>query len=164
MGSQTSFYMLAEDEAALLKALGAKADVVLVSGRNETDEPRLVRDFPEQGTPLAREGTVLWNRSITRRLVFKKLSSDYFILDKNRSEVIEFCQCEPIGNTLRRGRIWAKLEWDDEDFRRFPKSEAFVKWYQSVARWIRTHSEGRTNFSYVFRAANVWADAGGQLQ
>ena len=156
--------MLAEDEAAFLQGLSAQADVVLVCERSQTEEPRLLGAFPEQSTPSAREGSVLWNRSISGRPIVKKLSSDYFLIDKRNAEVIEVSQCELIGGkTLRAGRIWAELEWEDEQFRRFSKSVAFAKWYQSVARWIRKHSEGRVNGAYVGRAAKAWADAGGEL-
>ena len=164
MGRKLDFYMLPEDEAALLAAIRKRGDVVLVAEKTTTPVPRPLAEFPKQPAREARQGLVLWNRSITDGLLITKLDDDSYAVDKASSEVIEVVPCELVDGELRSGRIWAEPRRRDERFRRpVPKSMAFLKWYESIAQWIRTHSTRDERGARVAAGARAWAEAGGKL-
>jgi hypothetical protein len=164
MGRQVEFYMLGQDETEFLTALRAKADVVVISERSSTNQPKILEGFPEIGSKLAREGVVLWNRTISAELVMKEVAPGAFVVDKTDADVIEFRQSEIVDGILRRGRIWMDPNASDENFQPIKKSQEFLKWYDSAARWIRKHFERETRGFYVGPVEKAWLENAGKLQ
>ncbi len=67
---------------------------------------------------------------------------------------------------LVRGRIWAETKyWDVSQTPPIivEKSQAFIKWYEQIARWIRSQGTRIPSGDYVLPGALTFAMSGGGL-
>ena len=68
----------------------------------------------------------------------------YRSIDLAESEVVEFHRCEPFKARLMDGRLWFA-----EQTMHGRKSDAFVKWANSLLKWIRRNYEKDARGIYV---------------
>jgi hypothetical protein len=135
--------MTPQDESDFLAAVYALApEVRVVQERAPKAEPVIVSELPAQGSREAREGVVLWNPAAGSVIMHDR--GTHFLVDKVRSPVIELRQSEVAGEGIRRGRIWAEIHDGEQQ-----KGEDFQRWFDQVARWIRSHFSKDQNGHFV---------------
>jgi hypothetical protein len=156
--------MLPPDEEEFISRACEDGDVVLVKESSDQRDAVILERLPPQGTLEARRGLVLWNRAITPRIVVDPLRPNLFGVNKTNSEVIELSQSEMKDGVLEHGRLWIETHANDEQFNPVPKSEAFIKWYDGIARWIRKHYAKGPYGRYVATHAQRWVESGGILR
>jgi len=85
----------------------------------------------------------LLNRGVSSNLVTRYVTQQgYFVLDFLQSSVIEFSGSLLRDNTIFPGRIWADFVFlNKERTILLPKEPEFSKWYDTIAGWIKKHSE-----------------------
>jgi hypothetical protein len=161
MGRQIGIYALPEDLQAFLDFARGR-DPVEVTLR-EADRPELeVISSPSTETRIM----TLWHRALTpdlrRELVTLENGTDYYkvpislpVLEINPSRIVEW-NGQP---GLLAGRLYG--------FHFDPANEAYARWYDALARWIRSHfvknPVSERLGGYVGKAALEWFRQGGML-
>lgn len=164
MGRQVNFFMTTEDQQEFLEFMRSDRQVGIVADSTPTSTPLLLDRFPQRGEPDWPK-VWLWDRdhSGSPSLRYIKKQSYYTVDDK--SEVIEFWPGFVDGRCLIGGRIWAESTYLGEDRASFvKKSEAFVKWFDRLARWIKRRSVRTHLDRYVLTGADAFVAQGGQLR
>jgi hypothetical protein len=142
MGKQVNFYMTAADEQEFVEFVRLSAGAILFMEVQPSETISPVANLPTAETP-GWGGICLWNReySIPPKLTYISQQRHY-VVDKFESEVIEFHRSHLDEGRLVRGRIWAEMSgWKrDDPATVFRKSDAFQRWYDRLANWIRRHS------------------------
>ena len=165
MGRQVNFYMTEKDEEEFVAFVRTTGDVCVLPNRYPTETLHCLEKLPEPGSPFWAH-LWLWNRDVSPepRLEYVEKQKHWYV-DHFVSEVIEFSRCYRHQRRLGRGRIYAKMTgWDsNEPDKMFRKSEAFEKWYEKLARWIRRKGERDKNGVYVLPGARQFAEQGGVL-
>lgn len=112
------------------KAMGAETSVRLAQAFNLTGEEREQFLINAAGT-----------RKKDRLVGYPQQSSHVDLLE---SEVVQFHRCEPSKTWLTNGRLWF-----DEQTSHGRKSDAFVKWANSLLKWVRRNYEKDARGFYV---------------
>lgn len=151
MGKQVQFYMTHEDEKNFLASISDLAPVRLVH-KTFTDpshmelksfEPVGSRERNARHCPGAH--LCLVNSTLgTPPKVNSSPQHSYRSVDLADSEVVEFTRCELFKARLMDGRLWFA-----EQTIHVKKSEAFVKWANSLLKWVRRHYERDARGIYV---------------
>lgn len=165
MGKQVNFYMTADDEREFLDFVRSEADACVFMSHQASEAIEFLQDLPTSETS-GWFNVCLWSRGISPppRIELTERRSRYSV-NKTDSEVIEFYRSHvnPEGR-LTRGRIGAQMSYfrvaagATEATR---KSEAFVKWYDRLARWIKRHSTLNAIGYYVLPGAAAFVAGGG---
>ena len=83
----------------------------------------------------------LFNRDVSERLLTRYVPEQGHHVIEHGSSAVELLRSHPkyeTNDTLQWGRIWAEF-WYLDSQKTFQKKElAFVQWYDSLAKWIRT--------------------------
>jgi len=151
MGKQVQFYMTYEDEKNFLASISDLAPVRLLY-KTFKDPSCMELEFPE---PLGnREGNdrrrpeahlCLFNRTLrTPPKVNSSSQHSFRAIDLAESEVVEFQRCEPCKTELMDGRLWFA-----EQTIQVKKSDAFVKWANSLLKWVRRNYDRDARGYYV---------------
>jgi len=169
MGKQVRFYMTHEDEKNFLASISDLAPVRLVY-KTFTEPLHLeLESFEPVGT---REGNARFCPEAHLCLVNATLGTvpkvnsypqhSYRFVDPAESEVVEFLRCElakgqynPSLTWLNNGRLWFTEQTMDGR-----KSDAFIKWANSVLKWVRGHYERDAKGNYVAPNALELSKAG----
>ena len=159
MGRQVYFSMSAQDESCFFQYLKNRWNARIVLEEYNSCHPK---DFIESESDLSKcHDLFIWNPSITsglkKRYINEKRGT---IIDRN-SEVIEYdhrplsrCDFRSCFPGEMANRIYMNpyyLSSDKESL--LKKSEKFIKWYESVARWIKNRSIGKFDDVYVMSGA-----------
>lgn len=139
MGRQLNFYMTAEDEGAFLEFLRRSGDLAILPHVSPTPE------FPSLevlATPLSAPfWGDLWlcNGRPRARIVARFVPErGYYVVDGLRSELVELSRSYQRDKAIHRGRIWAELAYLDPQGEAWvPKPSWFIRWYESMVKWIR---------------------------
>ena len=144
MGRQINFYMAPNDEKAFLDYILSTGNVAIVGEPGPTNQPRILKDF----NPAVRDETLwltvyLWNQDTTPQVFLRAVETQgYYVVDFFKSEVVEWGRCylDLEKKILRRGRIWMETyHLEGEQF--IKKSEAFIRWFERLQRWVRKNCE-----------------------
>lgn len=149
MGRQVSFYMTSADEVEFLEFLKGTGDVRILP-RSASSDREAFETFQEFDERRSRVGhsCFLWNRSISPKPEWERYRNDeeeYYCADSMNSELICTTRCIFEDDTLSCGRLHMDPTGITADAEQIPKGEAFIKWYEKIARWIKrqyTRNEG----------------------
>jgi len=134
--------MTSEDEKAFLDFVRSTGDTVILPRMSMSPDFRPLTHLPDiTWPPLVNESQCfLLNRDASSRVIGKRFEDKkYYLLDAQTSSVIEFWRTILHPPIMYRGRIWASLNYFDEKLRTFSSKEvAFEKWYEKIAKWIRS--------------------------
>jgi hypothetical protein len=169
MDKQVGFYMTHEDEKNFLASISDLAPVRLVR-QTFTDPSHLeLESFEPVGS---RDGNARLCLEAHLCLVNTTLGAvpkvnsypqhSYRFVDVAESEVVEFTRCElakgrykPSQTWLSNGRLWFA-----EQHMLVRKSDAFVKWANSLLKWVRRNYEKDARGNYVAPKALELSKAG----
>jgi hypothetical protein len=86
----------------------------------------------------------------------------YRFVDPAESEVVEFLRCKLAKGQYKPSRIWlsAGRLWFTEQTMDGRKSDAFIKWANSLLKWVRRHYERDAGGNYVAPNALELSKAG----
>ncbi len=147
MGKQVNFYLLEEDESDLVAFVLSHPDAVILGDPSTQDSPSILEHLPTGDAPIPYRGTVyLWKRGgpllMTRHTIIAGplVGRELYFVDSLRSHVIELARTHLLEEEglIIRGRLWAEMRYWEGEILMY-KGEAFEKWYDRLARWIRTH-------------------------
>lgn len=167
MGKQVGFYMTTDDERRFLEAARACGSVVLLMWRQGSPRFEELEELPPVGDPFG-FAACLWNRDTSPPPVLNPVAErGYYTVEKNRSEVVEFSRSRLSEGVLTAGRLWVLptyWELQDEPPSLVRKGEAFLRWYDRLARWIRKSSVGRVSSCHLLPGAAAFVSAGGECR
>ena len=165
MGKQVNFYMTAADEASFVEFVRSDRSVGIFMYAMPTNDLPLLAELPKPGAPFALS-LWLWSRdhSPVPEIVYIP-EQRYYVVDSFASEVIEFSRSCTDEGRLVRGRIWAEMSgWRRNDPGTIiKKGQAFSKWFDRLANWIRRRSVRDEYGDYVMPGAAEFARQGGEL-
>jgi hypothetical protein len=162
MGKQVQFYMTHEDEKNFLASISDLAPVRLIYKTFTEPEHMELKSFEPVGN---REGKArscleahlcLVNATLgTPPKINSSPQHSYRSVDLAESEVVEFTRCEPFKARLMDGRLWFA-----EQTIHVRKSDAFIKWANSLLKWVRRNYERDPRGYYVAPNALELSKAG----
>lgn len=169
MGKQVAFYMTHEDEKNFLASISDIAPVRLVH-KTFTEPSQLdLESFEPVGS---REGKAPFCLNAHLCLVNATLRTppkvnsypqhSWRFVDPAESEVVEFLRCELAKGRYKPSRTWLSNGrlWFAEQTIHVRKSDAFVKWANSLLKWVRKNYERDARGVYVAPNALELSKAG----
>lgn len=140
MGHQVNYFMLGEDTQEFEEMLKARGDVAFVPYVFLENAVKTVPtlNIMEAGRPefmlwLARHIDI---PQITLQFVPQQL---YWLVDEERSPVVQLHKSIIKGQTILRGRLYFYTGYYDRDGRWVAKPDDFIRWADGLIRWIRRH-------------------------
>jgi hypothetical protein len=134
--------MTREDERVFLDFVRSTGDVVTLPRISPGPDFQPLTNLPDiTWPPVVNEWQCfLLNREVSSKVKGKRIErKDHYLLDSQASSVIEFWRTIVHSPIMYRGRVWASFNYFDEDLRAFSSKEtAFEKWYERIAKWIKT--------------------------
>lgn len=169
MGKQVQFYMTHGDEENFLASISDLAPVQLVYQtftepshmELESFEPVDSREGNARGRPEAH--LCLVNTTLrTPPKVDSNLQHSYCSIDPAQSEVVEFSRCGPAKGRYKPSKTWLSggRLWFAEQDMGVRKSDAFIKWANSLLKWVRRNYERDARGIYVAPNALELSKAG----
>jgi len=149
--------MTYEDEKNFLAAIQGLAPVKLIYN-TFTDEANMeVTTLQPVGSARCDTHLSLVNPRIQAPIKHQFFpSQSYHCVDLLESDVVEFSRSAPFKTWLNDGRLWF-----DEKSSQGKKSAEFLKWANSLLRWVRSHYEkDASGFYYVAPQALELSKAG----
>lgn len=164
VGKQVNFYMDGNDERSFIEFLRADPNTVIFRSSEKTSEIEDLVDLPKPNE-LEWFALNLWHKHLSTPVLDYIERQGYYSPNKEVSEIIEFDRSTKDQGRLVRGRLWAEMQyWSKEDPPQVVrKSEAFVKWYNRLANWIKKQSERDQHGFYVMPGAAQFVADGGSL-
>jgi hypothetical protein len=157
MGRQVGIYFTLEDSQNFLDFATTTRSVVVLPWQSPTS------NFVPISRPDDKPRAIfLFNRDVSSNLVTRYVSQQgYYVLDTSQSFVIEFSRSIIRENTMFPGRIWAEFTFLNKGRTALlPKEPEFSKWYDTIATWIRKHSERVLWTDQILRKTSVIGYAG----
>ena len=100
---------------------------------------------------------MLWNQRISPPVKIRFIKNGLYGIDETESEVVEFFRCGKVDDRVSEGRIYIQTSFFDDRSNFVKKGDQFIKWYESLARWIKKHAvltkETWRGKMYVMKAA-----------
>jgi hypothetical protein len=143
MGRQINFFMTEEDELEFIGYLLLDANVVGFPFELQSDNIEAMSLNPQEKSDRLNIHS-LWNKNISPGPCLEYVSiQGYYTIDVFESEVVEYSRSTyDKKGRLRAGRLWIETSYynSSDPGRLHVKSEAFVDWYNQLAKWIKKHS------------------------
>jgi hypothetical protein len=165
MGRQVNFYMGSEDLVEfeqMLKKRGGISFIPYELSREAVEAvPTLLLAREKSGTPsytmyLARESDL----GNIRQFYHVAIHGYWFVNELN-SPVVEMAKSFVQDQMIRRGRLYFNTGYYDQEDHWVEKSKEFIRWADSLLRWIRSHYViERTTGWYIGPQAQQMVDSG----
>jgi hypothetical protein len=156
MGKQVNFFMTHEDENVFLTSIGQLAPVRLLLQTFSEPAQRELESFQPVGSLSGDASLCLVNKTLEAHLKVNSYpAQSRHCLDLLESEIVQFHRCEPFKTWLKNGRLWF-----DEQTSHGKKSPAFLKWANSLLKWIRSNYEKDQHGCFVGPQALELSKAG----
>jgi hypothetical protein len=166
MGKQVNFFMMGEDEQQFAEFILQDRRVVFVPEVAQSKPIPQFRSLEEADRTNYPQALLIWNRGIGRALTVKQYGAGNVRVDKANDAVIEFHRSIlHNGKVLVAGRIWAEMvKFDEDRIQTTYKGKDFERWFDSIARWLRTEYEREAKYGiYIGHQAKRLAETG-QIQ
>ena len=125
--------------------------------------PLLCWTRPKDGVEIARVYCLLAPVAATIKVNYYPTRSEWLV-DEEKSEVIQFCGCGFDGKTLHIGRFYAQTDMLIGDTI-WPKQEPFLQWVDRVYRTAKKLlNYSKELDAYVGPAAGEWRRQGGEFR
>lgn len=135
MGKQVSFYMTHEDERDFLESVSQRSPIKVIYSTFPDPSCMVIESLAPVGRVVGDTHLSLVYAAPEAYIRHEFFSTrGYYCIDTCESEVVQFTRCERKGIWLTDGRLW----FDEQSLHR-RKSTYFVKWANSLLRWVRTH-------------------------
>jgi hypothetical protein len=156
MGKQVQFYMTHEDEKSFLASINRLAPVRLVYQLfSDPSHMELTSFAPVASRDVVNANLCLVNTTLVTPLKVYSCPKQPSQVDKLESEVVEFHRCEPFKTMLIHGRLWFA-----EQTMGVRQSDAFIKWANSLLKWVRRNYARDARGYYVAPNALELSKAG----
>jgi hypothetical protein len=163
MGKQVNFYMTDFDEDNFVQFVRADRNVGIFMYAMPNQDIPLLTELPKKGIPFW-FALWLWDRDHSPAPKVRYVPEQkYFVVEGIVSEVIEFSRSHFDEDRLVRGRIWAETAVWQSDGSRAHKNEAFRRWFDRLANWIKRHSVRNKRGEYLMPGAVKFSEKGGKL-
>src|SRR5262249_18513793 len=152
MGKQVRFYMTYEDEKNFLASISDLAPVRLVFKSFAHPSPMEVGSFEPVGGHKDDANLCLINATLgTVPKVNFSPKISYQFVDPAESEVVEFLRCKLDKGHYKPSQTWlnAGRLWFTEQTMEGRKSDAFIKWANSLLKWVRRKYERDARGDYA---------------
>ena len=160
MGKQVRFFMTYEDEKNFLASISRPGHVKLLQRYFADPLEREIESLRPIGNLKGDADLCLVNTTVEVRLKVNSYpEQSRHIIDLAESEAVEFSRCAPFKNWLNDGRLWF-----DEHTSHGKKSTAFLKWANSLLKWIRSHYEKDDSGLYFIAPDALALSEAGKLQ
>jgi hypothetical protein len=171
MGKQVQFYMTHEDEKNFLASISDLAPVRLDYQTFTEPSHMELESFVPVGhcggnfhpNYFRNAHLCLVNATLgTPPKVDSYPQHSYRSIDLAESEVVEFTRCKLAKGQYKPSRIWLSSGrlWFAEQTMHGRKSDAFIKWANSLLKWVRRHYERDARGNYVAPNALELSKAG----
>lgn len=139
MGRQVNFYMTREDEEEFVRFVRTTGHIELLPYTSATPVFRPIQSLPDILSDKFAGQCRIFNPDVSSNLVVKFIQTqNHYLIDFERSPVIEFSRSAIKEKTIYRGRIRAEFTYLDTDkMILVPKEAKFSDWYNAVAHRIR---------------------------
>lgn len=134
MGKQVTFFMTHEDEKEFLEAVRQFGSIRLMRNFVSIESEKEILSLPVDVT------TSDANLSLVNGAVGSEPRYEFFPSSRNHcidlaeSDVVQFSRCKMVNTWLLDGRLWF-----DEKSSRGKKSAAFLKWANSLLKWVQSN-------------------------
>jgi hypothetical protein len=152
MGKQVQFYMTHEDEKNFLASISDLAPVRLIYKAFTEPLHLALESFEPVGGHKDDAHLCLVNATLgTVPKVNSSPQHSYRFVDPSESEVVEFLRCELANGQYKPSKTWLNNGrlWFAEQTMGGRKSDAFIKWANSLLKWVRRHYERDSKGNYV---------------
>jgi len=151
MGRQVRFYMDEEDERRFLEFLWTTGDVVVLPYSSRQAKFPELTELPGFSSEQFDFFLWLFNRNVSSKLVTEYVpQQEYFVIDREKSSVVEFSRTILDQNIIRPGRLWVEFKYLDPEGNWESKEPGFKKWYEIVAKWIRKNYSHEIDPDFYF--------------
>jgi len=167
MGRQVNFFMLNEDIIEFEKAIRKKEEVIILGEPMYEPKLRIIESLSIKDINDEWFWVYLTRRNDLYAISIKKINKQqYWLIDPLHSPVVEFGKSSFNGKVLRRSRIYYDPYYYDEEGNVIEKPKDFIKWADSLLRWIRRHYKKDPVWGfYIGPAALEWYQrTGGELK
>jgi len=139
LSRQVNFYMSREDEDEFVRFVRTTGPVHLLPYTSTTPHFQPTQNLPDILSDKFAGQCRIFNPDVSSNLVVKFIpTQNHYLIDFERSPVIEFSRSAVKEKTLYRGRIRAEFTYLDRDkMMLVPKEAKFSDWYNAVAHRIR---------------------------
>ncbi len=159
MGRQVQFYMTFEDEKQFLSAVSRQGEIRLIHGSFATGRPDEIQPIWSLGSSSDDWALLVASAALPPCIISEFVPTlGIHCIDEAASEVVQFNRCKPVKNWLANGRLWFDVRSGSQ-----PKSPEFVKWADSLLKWIRKNYHRDPDGVYVGPQA-LELSAEGRLQ
>ncbi len=138
MGRQTNFYMYGNDQIRFFDFVQQDPDVVFIPTYSKTKKFKPLTDLTNPGY------IYFWNKRFSPPFIVTRIDTAHYAVNETFSEIIDFSPSNIDENgDVTVGRIHAQMTY----WMRTPphnlmqKSPDFIKWYDSLARWLQKNSK-----------------------
>lgn len=148
--------MTYEDEKNFLEAIRQFGAVMLLRNTFSMESEKGIQSLEPVGTTINEANLSVVNVAIGSeiKIEFFSLSRSHCI-DLAESEVVQFNRCTAIETWLVNGRLWF-----DEKSIQGKKSTGFLKWANSILKWIRSNYEQDATGNFIGPHASELSRAG----
>lgn len=131
MGRQFSFFLGPEDREPFRQSLLQSPDIVFLDDQPLINKPEVLLGLSETSFR-----TLLFRKADLNEISFNPVPSQpYFVSDSYTSNIIECDEVTaPYNNFLIEGRLYYNAWYYDESGYKVEKSDAFLKWAESLFR------------------------------
>ena len=164
MGRQINFYMLQDDIREFEQMIQKKGGIAFVPEQLPDGQIITVNTLTQKYELNGRkvQKTYLVQEHHLENLKIQPIgSSNLWYVDNTSSLAVEFMKSTVIERQIHRGRLYFEAGYFEPDGQWSAKPEDFVRWADSLIRWIRTHyaKDDRTQF-YVGPNTQKMIEAG----
>ncbi len=168
MSRQFRFFLLPDEVDAFTNDLRNRVEIQMFQNTSPSPEPvaastpvmRWTR--PKDGAEVATAYCLLAPVAATIKVNYYPTRSKWLV-DEEKSEVIQFCGCDFDGETLHVGRFYAQTDMLIGDTI-WPKQEPFLQWVDRVYRAAKKSLKYSKELeAYLGPAADEWRRQGGKF-
>lgn len=158
MGRQVNFFMHPDDLKEFQREFLENSSILSINSRSKSSVPEIL-----ETTQMSGENGSWLQIFLVQKENFSEVKmqyikdQNYWMVDDSISPVIEFDRCYFDEKILRRGRIYFQTGFYDMKEKWKERSEEFIKWADSLLRWIRKKykRDARSGF-YIGHYAEKW--------
>ena len=148
--------MTYEDEKNFLDAIRQRGPVSLVYNSFPCESGMEIQSLQPVGATTNDANLSLLNAAVDSQLKRDFVSkSRSYCIDLAESEVVQFNRCKAIKTWLANGRLWF-----EEKASPGMKSDAFLKWANSLLKWVQTNYRKDAAGNFVAPHAQELSKAG----
>jgi hypothetical protein len=161
MSHQINFYLTPSDIDSILAKVAMLGKFAVLPSRSPTNTPVILggMNYECHGEPWLYFYLVRLEDIDSVTLEYVR-AQDYWTVDVFSSPVIEFNKCFFNGEILRRGRVYYKSAYYDDDSNLVGRPHEFLLWAKAVFKTMKKNMRRINDVEYIGEAASSWLESG----